>query len=129
MDFTSEDEETFRIIGAAFVVHRVHGCGFHEAVYSESLEIEFKHDGIPYEREVDLPIHYRGQRLKTTYRADFVCYGKIIVELKALTVMTSLEISQVLHYLKASTCSRALLINFGTKSLVHRRFINSKCED
>ena len=78
------DTLTFAIIGAAMTVHRTLGHGFLEAVYQEALEYEFISCGIPYEREVALPISYRGKVLQTSYRADFLCYGSILVELKAL---------------------------------------------
>ena len=119
----NKDPQTYAVIGAAMKVHAELGCGFLEVVYQEALEMEFKHCGIPYVRELDLPIEYRGQKLKTFYRVDFLCYGDLLVELKALSQITGTEESQVINYLKASGHSRALLLNFGTKSLYHRRFV------
>jgi len=118
---TEKDPETYAIIGAAMAVHRELGPGFLENVYQAALERELQALGIPYEREKDLPIHYRGSPLDTNYRADFICYGTIIVELKALQTLTGQETSQVLNYLKATKLTRALLINFGTPSLQHKR--------
>ena len=90
-DSESRDSETFAIIGAAMQVHRELGHGFLEAVYQEALAREFARQSIQFEREKDLPIHYRGERLAVGYRADFACYGQIIVELKALSAISGTE--------------------------------------
>ncbi len=104
-------------------VHRELGCGFLEAVYQEALAREFQFLNIPYENEKKLPIFYRGVQLSTFYKADFVCFGTVIVELKALCQLTSNETAQVINYLKASDLNKALLINFGTKSLEYKRLV------
>lgn len=119
----SNDEQTFEIIGAAMAVHRELGHGFLEAVYQEALAIEFTDRGIPFAREVELPILFRGQRLNTGYRADFLCFNDIIVELKALDKLTTREEAQVINYLKASGKSRGLLLNFGNRSLEQKRLV------
>jgi len=105
--------ESYAITGAAFEVYKQLGHGFLETVYQEALEIEFKKRGIPYEREKELVIYYDGQPLQQTYRADFVCYGEIIVELKAVTEITDAHRAQVFNDLKATKSKLGLLYNFG----------------
>lgn len=123
-DRAQGDPETFAIIGAAMAVHRGLGCGFLEAVYQEALQIEFGNRGIPCERECALPIQYAGKTLCTFYKADFVCYGKVIVELKASKSLEECHEAQVINYLKASGLPLCLLINFGAGSLQYRRYAN-----
>lgn len=116
-------DEAYKIIGAAMNVHRELGCGFLEAIYSEALEIEFKEQNIPYRREVSLHVHYKGQLLNKLYVADYICYDKIIVELKAVNNLESLHDAQVLNYLKATGFKLGLLINFGEQSLKYKRIV------
>ena len=125
MNTNNKDPETYAIIGAAMAVHAELGHGFLEPVYQEALEQEFIARRIPYSREHNLPIFYRGKQLNTVYRADFLCYGKIIIELKALQRLSGVEESQVLNYLKAARLNKALLINFGPPRLEYNRFINN----
>ena len=107
-------QESYKIIGAAFNVYNKLGQGFLEAVYQECLELEFKKQGIPYEREKEIKIYYDGQELKQTYRADFVCYDKIIVELKAVPGLDDAHHSQVYNYLHATNIKLGILLNFGS---------------
>jgi GxxExxY protein len=104
-------------------VHRELGSGFLEAVYHEALEKEFQLQGIPYQSQPEIQIKYKGEPLKRTYQPDFICYEKIVVEIKALSQLTSNEEAQILNYLKASKLSPGLLINFGARSLQHKRFV------
>jgi GxxExxY protein len=119
------DPRTYRIIGAAMAVHRALGNGFLEAVYQEALAIRFEIEGIPYAREVLFDIGFEGRNLRTRYRADFVCCGEVLVELKAQVGMGLPESSQVVNYLRASGLEVGLLLNFGLPSLEHRRYIFS----
>ena len=123
---TERDPETYAIIGAAMRVHRELGHGFLEAVYQEALAKEFEHEGISFRKEVELPVLYRGEKLSVSYRADFVRYDRILVELKALSAITGKEEAQVINYLKATGYTTGLLLNFGTRSLQKKRFILSK---
>ena len=106
-------QESFNITGAAMHVYNTLGPGFLETVYQEALELEFVKRNISYEREKELTISYDGIVLKQTYRADFVCYDKIIVELKAVEKLQGIHRAQVVNYLKATGMKLGLLVNFG----------------
>ena len=107
------DLETYAVIGAAMHVHSELGHGFLEAVYREALEKEFLFIKIPCVREKELKVFYRGQELATHYRVDFICYHSLLVEIKALQMISGREEAQVINYFKASNLHRALIINFG----------------
>ncbi|MBO7351259.1 MAG: GxxExxY protein [Acetobacter sp.] len=113
-------KESYDIIGAAFEVYNQLGHGFLEAVYQEALEIELKKRGIPFEREKDIKIYYQGTALKQSYRADFVCYDKIIVELKAVSYLDDTHHAQVYNYLKATGYKLGILLNFGCSEGLER---------
>jgi len=104
-------------------VHRELGQGFLEPVYQEALSIEFEHQGIPFVREQELSIKYRGVELNNLYKADFVCYNSIIVELKALSDLNNDHVAQLINYLKATNLKVGLLINFGESSLKYKRLV------
>ena len=116
--------ETYNIRGAIFAVHHELGNGFLERVYQDALEFEFQERGIPYEREKNIQIMYKGKPLGDPYRADFVCYNKIIVELKALSELDGTHRAQVINYLKATKMKLGLLINFGETSAKVERILN-----
>jgi len=123
---TENDPRTFAIIGAAMEVHKQLGCGFLEAVYQEALALEFASRNISFKREVCLPIQYKGRLMATAYCADFICFDGVVVELKALAHMSGTEEAQVINYLKATGFEVGLLLNFGGRSLQHRRLVLSK---
>src|SRR5215471_953706 len=98
-----KDPRTFAIIGAAMEVHRQLGCGFPEPIYQDALEIELGLRGIPFRREEEIKVFYKGKELNNTYKPDFICFDEVIVELKALTDLGGTEEQQVLNYLKATS--------------------------
>ena len=117
-------EESYAIIGAFFNVYKEKGNGFLEAVYQECLEIEFPFQKIPYEAQKDLQLTYRDQILKQTYKPDFLCYDKIIVEIKALSKIVDEHRAQILNYLNGSGFKLGILVNFGHHpKLEYERFI------
>ena len=116
-------EESYKVVGAAYKVYNALGHGFLEAVYQEAFEIEFQRQGIPYEREKELKIQYDGVELKQTYKADFVCFGKIIVELKAVNALDDAHRSQVYNYLHATGYKLGLLLNFGNSDELEKERI------
>lgn len=120
------DPQTYAVIGAAMEVHRELGPGFLEAVYHEAMAIELVDRKVPFASEVALPIAYKGRRLASTYRADLVCFGDVVVELKAVSAMTGVDEAQLLNYLKATGIERGLLLNFGRQSLEYKRMVCSK---
>lgn len=121
----NRDPQTYAIIGSAMEVHKHLGTGFLEAVYQEALMMEFTQRGIPFIREVELPIFYKTKPLAARYRTDFICFSSIIVELKALTHLGGVEEAQLINYLKATGLERGLLLNFGSRSLEYKRFARS----
>lgn len=104
-------------------VHRVLGCGFLEAPYSAALKVELGLRGIPFAAEVLFPLSYKGQSLALSYRPDLICFGSVIVEVKALPELGGLQMAQAINYLRASGLHRALVLNFGAQSLGYKRLV------
>ena len=117
-------KETYAIRGCINAVAHELECGYLEKVYQEALELEFLDAQIPYEREVKLQISYKGKTLKQEYYADFICYGKIIIELKAVSELNEAHEAQVFNYLKTTGLDLALLVNFGEKPVKIKRLFN-----
>lgn len=117
-------KETFAIRGCINAVAKELGCGYLEKVYQEALEMELIDAHIPYEREVKLQITYKGKTLKQEYYADFVCFDKIILELKAVTQLNEVHEAQVFNYLKTTGFDLALLVNFGERPIKIKRLYN-----
>jgi GxxExxY protein len=117
------ESETYRIIGAMMEVHKTLGCGFLEVVYQEALALEFERQKIPFDKEKKLLLFYKGIQLEKHYVADFVCFDKIIVELKALSALNTTHDSIIINYLKATKLKVGLLANFGEQSLKFKRMI------
>ena len=126
MDKLSYRDETYNIIGAAMEVHKQLGCGFTEKVYQDALERELQLRSIPYQREVRMQVSYKGETLHSEFVPDFVCYGHIIVELKAVQEIENLHRAQTINYTKVADFETALLINFGAESLEYERLFNNK---
>jgi GxxExxY protein len=107
------EEETYKIIGACFEVYKEKGCGFLEAVYQECLEIELGLQEIPFIPQAELALWYKGKPLKQKYQPDFICFGKIVVEIKAVSQLADEHRAQLHNYLKATNHRVGLLVNFG----------------
>ncbi|MGC2237174.1 MAG: GxxExxY protein [Pyrinomonadaceae bacterium] len=119
-------EESYKIIGACFEVYKQKGCGFSEAVYQECLAIEFELQKIPCIAQPKIQLEYKGRILKQYFQPDFVCYEKIIVEIKALPAIIEINKSQTLNYLNATNFDLALLVNFGHfPKLEYKRIANN----
>jgi GxxExxY protein len=117
-------EESYRIIGACMKVHGILGPGFLEAVYEEALAKEFKKLNIPFSRQEKLNVFYENEKLDKYYRADFVCFKEIIVELKAVKAIPVAFYTNLKNYLTATNKELGLLVNFGTGSLNYKRILN-----
>ena len=119
------DERTYRIIGCAMEVHRELGSGFLEAVYQEALGREFIYQEIPFKSQPVIEIKYKGKPLEKKYQPDFVCYDEVLVEIKAISILSGTEEAQIINYLKASGKNIGLLLNFGASSLEYKRFVHN----
>ncbi len=118
-----EKIETDLIIQACMNVHNELGNGFLEAVYQSALAIEFEEMGIPYKKEVKIEVYYKGKNTNQVYYADFICYDKIIVELKAASSIVKAHKAQVINYLKGTKLNVGYIINFGENSLKWDRLV------
>lgn len=118
------DPRTYEIIGAAMEVHKELGSGLLEAVYEEAMSLELKDRGVPFENQVLLAVRYKHHQLAQTYRADLVCFGGVLVELKAVKKLSDIERAQIIHYLRITGMQTGLLLNFGSPSLEYGRFKN-----
>lgn len=119
------EKETYKVIGACIKVHKKLGNGFLEPVYQEALVDELSKAGIPFEQQKKLAIYYNGSKLNKYFVADFVCFKKIIVEIKSENFINQSVKQQVINYLKATHLQIGLLINFGENSLTWKRLINT----
>jgi GxxExxY protein len=120
---TSTIHRPYKIIGAAMAVHRALGCGFLEAVSREALTIELQELGIPFVREVRLPVRYHSRLLSVFYTVDFIRFDEVLVEVKALHAIGPNEVAQLINFLRIACRRRGLLLNFGATSLQHQRLV------
>ena len=116
-------DESYTIIGKCFEVHNNLGSGFLEIVYKDALEYEFRKSNIPYQREVEYEVNYKGIILPHKFFADFVVYDKIILEVKAVSHIVDEHIAQTINYLKVSGNRLGLLVNFGELKLTYKRLV------
>ncbi len=116
-------KESYEVVGACMEVHKRLGCGFLEPVYQEALSIELRRQSIPYIQEKELEIFYKDEKLSQKYFADFICFDKILLELKALENLTKNNEAQVINYLKITNFKLGLLVNFGGSSLEYKRLV------
>jgi GxxExxY protein len=116
-------KESYEIIGACMEVHRILGKGFAEIVYKDALTFEFRLRRIPFEREKEYTVEYKGVILPHKFYADFVVFDKIILEVKAQKGIAEEQYAQVINYLAVSGCKLGLLVNFGESSLVVKRIV------
>jgi GxxExxY protein len=121
-------DESFKIIGACMRVHAAMGNGFLEAVYQEALEDKLQKQDISFESQKKLALYYNDKKLKKFYKADFLCYDKIILELKAVDYLSVNMRDQLMNYLKATKTRLGLLVNFGKKSLEYKRILNPEAD-
>ena len=118
------EEETHRILGACFEVYKENGCGFVEPVYQECLELEMLSQGTHFLAQQEIGLSYKGRPLRQTYRADFVCFGKVMVEIKAVGALAGQHRAQLMNYLRATGLKVGLLINFSHyRGVEHERFV------
>ncbi|SHF74508.1 GxxExxY protein [Flavobacterium segetis] len=118
-------EESYKIIGLLFEVHKSLGKGFSEIVYKDALEYEFKINNVPYQREKEFSVNYKETVLKHKFYADFVVYDRIILEIKTVECFNNAHYNQCINYLKVSGNELAFLVNFNLSSLEHKRIVRT----
>lgn len=118
-----KQEENYMIVGICMEVHRILGPGLLEIVYKDALEIEFKNNNIPFEREKKFSIEYKGNILPHKFYADFIIYDEIILEVKTVKEISNEHIAQTLNYIKLAGSQIGIIVNFQNKSLTHKRLI------
>jgi GxxExxY protein len=119
-------QESYNLIGALMTVHRELGCGFLESVYQEAFEKELQLRHIPFEREKEFEIYYKGHKLTKKFVSDFVCYDKIIVELKSVERLNEAHYAQTLNYMKITGYKLGLLVNFAKPKLEYQRIVRQQ---
>lgn len=124
-DFYYKKNENYEIVGLCMEVHRLLGPGLLEIVYKDALEIEFRNHNIPYEREKEYTVEYKGIILPHKFYADFIVYSDIILEVKSIKEISNDHLAQTLNYMKLADTPVGIIANFQNKSLVHRRLINT----
>jgi GxxExxY protein len=124
-DFYYKKNENYEIVGLCMEVHRILGPGLLEIVYKDALEIEFKNHNIPYKREKEFTVEYKGIILPHKFYADFIVYSDIILEVKSIKEINNDHLAQTLNYMKLADTPVGIIANFQNKSLVHKRLINT----
>ena len=124
-EYYYKKKENYEIVGFCMEVHRILGPGLLEIVYKDALEIEFKNNNIPYEREKEYNVEYKGIILQHKFYADFVVYDDIILEVKSVKEISNDHLAQTLNYMKLADTPIGIIANFQNKSLVHKRLINT----
>jgi len=121
-------DETYQVIGACIKVHKNLGKGFEDCVYKEAIAHELSKAEVPFEKQKQLSIYYNGNKLNSHFVADFVCFDKIIVEIKSLNILDPVIKKQTINYLRSTNFEVSLLVNFGENKLTWERFINTSTE-
>ncbi|MFV8353189.1 GxxExxY protein [Flavobacterium sp. XS2P14] len=124
-EYYYKKNENYEIVGLCMEVHRILGPGLLEIVYKDALEIEFKNHNIPYKREKEYNVEYKGIILPHKFYADFVVYNDIILEVKSIKEISNDHLAQTLNYMKLADTPIGIIANFQNKSLVHKRLINT----
>ncbi len=122
-EFYYKKDENYTIVGLCMEVHRLLGCGLLEIVYKDALEIEFRNHNIPYQREREFSIEYKGIILPHKFYADFIVYDDIILEVKSVKEISNDHLAQTLNYMKLAETQIGIIANFQNKSLVHKRLV------